>query len=147
VYRYLPLLALRLALAVVFGYFGYRALVYPESQLAFVSPTLEAASPLPLATVVLIVGVAEVAAALAFALGVWLSVAGLGAATLLAGIISSIGLGNEIGLRDLVILTSCLVVASSTHRVALQPTVKRTRLLRLAGYVAVLLGTYAWLLA
>jgi uncharacterized membrane protein YphA (DoxX/SURF4 family) len=145
--KYLPLLILRLALAMVFWYFGYQALTHPETEVAYISPALAAISPLPLETVILILGLVQIAAALAFFAGVWLSAAGLGSAVLLAGIISSIGLTNEIGLRDFVILASCLIVANSEHLLALQPTIKKTKAAFLAIYFIALIFTYVWLLA
>ena len=148
--HYWPILFLRLMMAIVFFYFGYLALVHPVGQLAYISPRLLAMSPLPGQTLIFIIGLLEVAVGTAFTLGVWLDVAGFGAAALLLGIIISLadstGYLNELGIRDQGLLAACLVIATADHRLALSPSVRRIKIVRLAVYVVILLVVLAWML-
>lgn len=148
--RYWPLFTLRLALALVFGYFGYLGLTDPESQIGYIAPELLAISPLPATTVLLLVGVAEVAIAIAFLVGFWLNIAGYGAALLLVGIITSLiqlsGWNNEIVVRDIGLFAACLVVAASPHAFSIQPTMRRVIGWQFILYASAMIAFTAYIL-
>jgi uncharacterized membrane protein YphA (DoxX/SURF4 family) len=122
---YWPILLLRVSLAGVFLYFGQQAILHPEIDLTYVSPAFLALSPVPGNILMMIVGILHLAMAGAFLFGVWIDLAGVGAALLVLFVIVSlldISGPNEIVIRDQAIMFGCLVLAFANHKLALQPS-------------------------